>query len=175
MRTYGPTTRVGFGDAVTPGPEAVEFPTLLGMPPPRLRAHPRETVVAEKLEAMVTLGLSNSRMKDFFDLTVLARTFPFDGPVLLAGVAVTFGRRTLIPAALPVALDNLFAADEAKQRQWEAFRKRGGPAVAGTVGDLGGVVAELATFLAPVLASAAAGAAFPRRWAPGGPWVPWTD
>lgn len=60
---------VGFGDAVTPAPEPVEYPTILPeLPAPRLRAYPRETVVAEKLEALVTLGIANSRMKDYFDL-----------------------------------------------------------------------------------------------------------
>src|SRR6185295_7741842 len=65
-------------------PEAivVDFPPLLDFPPPRLRAYPRETVVAEKLEAMVQLGIANSRMKDFFDLSFLARNFEFDGELL---------------------------------------------------------------------------------------------
>ena len=68
---------LGFGDVITPKAETVEYPTLLGMDPPRLRPYPRETVVAEKLEAMVKLGIANSRMKDFFDLSVLARSFGF--------------------------------------------------------------------------------------------------
>lgn len=76
---------VGFGDAITPGAEEVEYPTLLGMAPPRLRAYPKETVVAEKLEAMVQLGLANSRMKDFYDLLVMSRTFAFEGEPLRRG------------------------------------------------------------------------------------------
>lgn len=56
---------VGFGDAITPGTQQVVFPVLLDAPPPRLRAYPQETVVAEKIEAAVRLGLANSRMKDF--------------------------------------------------------------------------------------------------------------
>jgi hypothetical protein len=76
---------VGFGDAITPKAEDVEYPTLLGMNPPHLRAYPRETVVAEKLEALVKLGMVNSRMKDFFDLAILARSFSFVGAVLRAG------------------------------------------------------------------------------------------
>lgn len=164
---------VGFGDAITPAAEAVEFPTLLGMDRPRLRAYPRETVVAEKLEAMVQLGLTNSRMKDFYDVVVLARTFAFAGPVLVDAVRATFGRRkTALPAVPPVALTDAFAADDAKRRQWAAFRKRGGSEVGKVVGDLDGVVAEVRAFLAPVLAAAAGGGGFPLRWPPGGPWVP---
>jgi predicted nucleotidyltransferase component of viral defense system len=84
---------VGFGDAITPGPVTVSYPTLLGMESPRLRAYPRETVVAEKLEAIVKLGLANSRMKDFYDLHVLAERFPFEGPIVCDAIAATFARR----------------------------------------------------------------------------------
>ncbi len=167
---------VGFGDAITPAAEAVEFPTLLGMGRPRLRAYPRETVVAEKFEAMVSLGLANSRMKDFYDVVVLARSFPFAGPVLVEAVRATFGRRkTPVPAAPPVALTDAIATDEAKLRQWAAFRKRGGPEVGKVVGEFDGVVAEVRAFLAPVLAAAAGAADFPSRWEPGGPWEPGSD
>jgi predicted nucleotidyltransferase component of viral defense system len=162
---------VGFGDAITPAAEAVEFPTLLGMDRPRLRAYPRETVVAEKLEAMVLLGLTNSRMKDFYDVVVLARTFTFDGPDLVRAVRATFDRRkTTLPAAPPVALTDAFAADDAKRRQWAAFRKRGGSEVEKVVGDLDGVVAEVRGFLGPILSAAAMNGEFSFQWPPGGPW-----
>ena len=72
---------IGFGDVITPGPTEIEYPTLLNFPPPVLRAYPRETVVAEKLEALTALGLLNSRMKDFFDLALLSRMYPFEGHV----------------------------------------------------------------------------------------------
>ncbi|HEY5704870.1 MAG TPA: nucleotidyl transferase AbiEii/AbiGii toxin family protein [Terrimicrobiaceae bacterium] len=84
---------VGFGDAVTPGPQAVEFPALLDFPAPQLRSYPTYTVVAEKLEAMVLLGEANSRMKDFYDLWFLSRTFEFDGPTLVGAIRATFNRR----------------------------------------------------------------------------------
>jgi predicted nucleotidyltransferase component of viral defense system len=70
---------IGFGDAVTPPPEEIEYPTILKMPAPRLRAYPREAVIAEKFHAMVVLGVRNSRMKDFFDLALIARTFTVEG------------------------------------------------------------------------------------------------
>lgn len=83
---------VGFGDAVTPEASEIEFPTLLGTTPPRIRAYPRETVVAEKIHAMVHLGIANSRMKDFFDVWFLARGFAFDGRLLSEAMRRTFER-----------------------------------------------------------------------------------
>jgi predicted nucleotidyltransferase component of viral defense system len=70
---------VGFGDAVVPAPEEVAFPTLLGMPAPQLKAYRRETVVAEKFEAMVKLGMLNSRMKDFYDVWELSQKIRLRG------------------------------------------------------------------------------------------------
>lgn len=92
---------VGFGDVVTPGVLEVVFPTLLDLPAPRLRAYTRETVVAEKLEAIVQLGLANSRMKDFYDLIILSRMFEFQGPTLARAILATFSRRkTSVPRKL---------------------------------------------------------------------------
>jgi len=84
---------IGFGDVITPDPTEVEYPTLLGFPAPVLRAYPRETVVAEKLEALTALGLLNSRMKDFYDLALLSRMYPFEGRSLSAAVSATFHHR----------------------------------------------------------------------------------
>lgn len=160
---------VGFGDAVTPAPEVVDYPSLLGMEAPRLRAYPRETVVAEKLEAMVTLGLANSRMKDFYDLLVLARTFPFGGALLVTAITATFSRRqTALGAELPVSLSSAFAEHDSKQKQWAAFLRRSG--LAGQSLPLGVVIAELARFLLPPLGAATRGEHFLPSWRPGGPW-----
>ena len=161
---------VGFGDVITPRAEVVEYPTLLGMDPPRLWAYPRQTVVAEKLDAMVQLGLTNSRMKDFFDLLVLARTFPFEGPLVRDAVAATFARRkTPLPGQVPVALTEAFGQDESKRKQWAAFCNRGG--LTGQAGELIDVVAELEVFLWPPLAAVSESAPFPQVWRPGGPWM----
>jgi predicted nucleotidyltransferase component of viral defense system len=84
---------VGFGDVITPQAIDVDYPALLEFPAPHLRAYPRETVVAEKLEAIVHLGLANSRMKDFYDLMVLSRSFTFEGDVLVRAIRATFERR----------------------------------------------------------------------------------
>jgi predicted nucleotidyltransferase component of viral defense system len=158
---------VGFGDAVSPGVVEVDYPTLLGAPPPRLRAYPREAVVAEKLQAMVHLGIANSRMKDFFDVWFLARTYAFDGNLLSTAIRATFERRgTALPAEPPVAFTDLFHQDATKKAQWRAFMARSRL----TNAALESVVADLAAFLEPPLAAARAAAAFDADWVPLGPW-----
>ena len=162
---------IGFGDAITPGAESVAYPTLLGMEPPWLRAYPRETVVAEKLEALVKLGMANSRMKDFFDLAVLGQLFVFQGPVLRDAIVATFQRRgTAVPTEPPIALGDAFAKDGAKLVQWKAFVSRNG--LEGKARDLEEVVGEVAGFLGPPLVAAAKGEGFEWRWEPAGPWRP---
>ena len=113
---------VGFGDALPVAPEEITFPVLLDMTAPKLRAYARETVVAEKLEAIVKLGMLNSRFKDYFDLHYLAQRFPFDGELLAKSIAATFERRgTALPTGLPAGLTPTFSSDPAKIRGWQAF------------------------------------------------------
>jgi hypothetical protein len=114
---------IGFGDIVTPAPSDTDYPTLLEFPPPRLLAYPKETVVAEKLEALVKLGIANTRMKDFYDLDILSRTFAFEGKTLAKSIQNTFQKRgTDFPiAGLPVAFTSEFYEDANKKRQWTAF------------------------------------------------------
>jgi predicted nucleotidyltransferase component of viral defense system len=159
---------VGFGDVITPEGVVVDLPSLLDFPAPRLRVYPRETVVAEKLEAMVRLGHANSSMKDLYDLAVLSRTFPFEGDVLVRAIEATFARRsTPLPSGLPVALTPEFTDDRAKNTQWNAFvRKSGAP----DIGDLSAVAAAAARFVERPLAAALAAGSLARQWAPGGPW-----
>lgn len=114
---------VGYGDAVTSGPEDVEYPTLLGdLPAPKLRVYPRETVVSEKLEAIVSLGMANTRLKHFFDIRMLIREGGLNSNVLGKAIATTFARRrTELPNEVAAALSDEFASDEAKRKQWKAF------------------------------------------------------
>jgi hypothetical protein len=114
---------VGYGDAVTPGPEEAVYPTLLDdHPAPRLRVYPRAAVAAEKLEAIVSLGMANSRMKDYFDLRALAREGVLDARQLGDAIAATFqSRQTLVPENMPLGLSDEFAHDTTKQTQWKAF------------------------------------------------------
>lgn len=119
---------IGFGDAVTPEPIEVFFPTILDdSPAPLLKAYPKETVIAEKLETIVSLGMINSRMKDYFDLYVLLREPASDGSVILEAIARTFARRgTMIPNGLPIGLSDEFAENPLKVLQWRAFLTKNG-------------------------------------------------
>ncbi|OYU27568.1 MAG: hypothetical protein CFE41_09835 [Burkholderiales bacterium PBB2] len=114
---------VGFGDAVTPGPQTAAYPTLLNdFPAPTLRVYPVYTVIAEKYQAMVMLGQANSRMKDFFDLAVIAQRTELEGATLAAAIAATFARRQSdLPTDPPLALTRAFSQDRSKLRQWQAF------------------------------------------------------
>jgi predicted nucleotidyltransferase component of viral defense system len=113
---------IGFGDSVEPGLETIDYPVLLDLPAPKLRAYAPETVIAEKFQAMVALGRANSRMKDFYDIWILSRTFRFDEDRLARAITATFARRqTAIPISAPDALTSGFADDPLKQRQWAAF------------------------------------------------------
>ena len=155
---------IGFGDVVTPGVVEAEFPTLLDFPAPRLRTYPRETVVAEKFEAVVRLGIANTRMKDFYDLWAMATTFAFDGESL----AATFDNRgTPLPTEPPLALRSEFTADTEKQAQWSAFlgRIEISPAV-----SLESITEVLRRFLLPPAYAAARGESFEQGWPAGGNW-----
>ena len=151
---------VAFGDAIEPDAELIDYPVLLDLPAPRLRAYARETVVAEKFQAMVALGRANTRMKDFYDVWVLSKTHAFDADRLSRAIAATFARRnTVVPIEAPDALTPAFAADAPKQAQWRAFIA----ALELAPADLGVVVAELADFLTPHARAASALAATKRR------------
>ena len=117
---------VGFGDAVTPAPEEVRYPVLLDdLPAPHLRAYPKYTVVAEKFHAICLLGMTNTRMKDYFDLDVLLQGSELDPDELRRAIEATFERRKMaMPTVLPVGLSDTFCADPTKQTQWKAFLKK---------------------------------------------------
>jgi len=159
---------IGFGDAVVPGPDEAQYPVILGeMPAPLLRVYPRYTVVAEKLEALTSLGMLNSRMKDYFDLWVLARYTDFNGAVLSQAVAATFDRRrTVIPTGVPIGLSDEFITDPQKEKQWQAFLRKN----AIDSMSLAAVIADLRTFLLPVLATAAANGRHKVNWRAGDKW-----
>jgi len=114
---------VGIGDAVTPGPEEIQYPTILDdFPTPNLRAYPVFTIAAEKLESIVRLGMANTRMKDFYDLWMFAECLTLDDPTLASAIAATFECRTAArPPETPIAFSSEFSGDAIKQRQWDAF------------------------------------------------------
>jgi hypothetical protein len=152
---------VGYGDAVTPGPDEALYPTLLDeFPAPRLRVYPKTTVVAEKLEAIVNLGIANSRMKDFYDLRALAVEGKLGTAQLADAIAATFARReTPLPHDLPLGLSDEFAHDRAKIAQWKAFLNKNRL----TAPDLHVVIAEIRQWLQTPLTLARQQAAKRKR------------
>lgn len=161
---------IGFGDVVTPAPEEVDYPTLLAFPAPRIRAYPKESVIAEKLQAMVALGIANSRMRDFYDVWMMSRAFEFGGSLLARAIKATFERRgTEIPIATPLTLTAEFAGDPDKVRQWAAFLQRSG--LGGGNVEFAWIIGDLRTFLISPLSAAASGVDFHDIWPAGGPWV----
>jgi predicted nucleotidyltransferase component of viral defense system len=161
---------VGFGDAITPAATDLNFPTLLGdMSAPNVLAYPTETIVAEKVEAMVDHGISNSRMKDFTDIAMAARRVTFDGDSLVAALRATFHRRrTPFVEGEIVALSDRFVQDASAQANWKAFARRNRPR---DFESLGQVVSELRAFLRAPIEHARTGESFAARWNPGGPWI----
>jgi hypothetical protein len=160
---------VGLGDAVVPEAEWLNYPTLLGLPSPRLRAYRPETMIAEKVQAMVLLGSKNSRMRDFFDIDALATRQSFEGRLLTAAVRATFARRsTALPETIPLALTPEFGATPEKQTQWRAFCRKSGVTTAPE--NFQEVVERLAVFLVPVLEAARSESRLRAKWSPGGPW-----
>ena len=116
---------IGFGDAATPAPEEIEYPTILDLPAPKLRAYHPATVIAEKVNAMIVHGVMNSRMKDFYDLYILLNHMNLDDDLLAKAIRATFDRRKIaLPKQLPVAFTADFLEDGIKETQWKAFLNR---------------------------------------------------
>ena len=160
---------MGFGDVVIPKPTKINYPTLLDFPAPSIRACPPETVVAEKFQTMVRLGIANSRMKDFYDLYVLSRNFIFDGNTLVRAIKATFKRRnTEIPIEPPLALTDEFGHDDVKSVQWNAFVRKGG--LEEGVPALPEVLSCLRDFLLLPMDAASGRGSAPRNWGKGGRW-----
>ncbi len=158
---------IGFGDVIYPEPEELEVPGMLNLPEPRLLCYSRESTIAEKFEAMVKLGMLNSRMKDFHDIWLLSRQFDFDGAELAEAINLTFEQRgTAMPTEIE-AFTDLFIS--AKQAQWAAFRKRLG--YDGTPDSFKDIVAQVGRFLSPIVAAHTKGKARPAKWAAPGPWT----
>ncbi|MFB0516498.1 MAG: nucleotidyl transferase AbiEii/AbiGii toxin family protein [Candidatus Neomarinimicrobiota bacterium] len=161
---------IGQGDPVTPKAKKITYPTLLEFPAPEILAYPPESVVAEKLEALVSLGIVTSRVRDLYDLLLLASSFDFEGSILVRAIKATFSKRgTMIPREAPAVLTDEFARTEEKQRQWNAFLTRS--RLEASHLELVDVIELLRKFLLEPLASAADEEKFSLKWIAGGPWV----
>ncbi len=140
---------VGFGDIVTPSPEIIEYPSLLDFPKPKLRAYSKYSVIAEKVEAIVKLGIANSRMKDFYDVWLLSKLHEYEYSTLKQSLENTFQQRvTNIPKNRPVALTAEFYGDTQKQQQWKAFVRKSKIKVAPE--NLESLTNELSAFILPI-------------------------
>lgn len=160
---------IGFGDVVVPSPRKQDFPALLALEPAHIYVYPKEAVVAEKLNTVVSLGVMNSRMKDFYDLWFLASCFAFDGTALVAAIRATFnGRSTTYPSGLPLALQPGFLSVPQRAVQWRAFLRKGRLVAPIEVAAL---IKLLRAFVEAPLASAAGAGTTPCCWLPGGPWT----
>jgi predicted nucleotidyltransferase component of viral defense system len=161
---------IGFGDVITPATDEMEYPSLLGLPCPRIRAYPKETVIAEKLEAMVVLGMVNTRMKDFYDVWMMSRELQFDGRTLTQAIQATFQRRrSELPHTSPTAFTDEFAGNYDKGRQWNAFLSRNRLDVGDMV--LTQIIRQIHLFLMPPILAAANKQEFEEMWPARGPWV----
>jgi len=152
---------IGFGDVIVPSPETLEYPTLLDMDSPMIKAYSKESVIAEKFEAMLYLAELNSRMKDFYDIYSLCTSFDFDGRVLYEAVLQTITRRGTNTPAEPTVFDKAFADNNDKSTQWGAFKRR-----TSVGGDLGfpEVADMIGVFLKPLYECIVSEREFTGRW-----------
>ena len=160
---------IGFGDVIVPGPGKVAYPALLEFPPPELNGYTMETTIAEKYQAMVKLGVLNSRMKDFYDIWMLSRTFDFNGEVLAEAIERTFMNRKTDLTNNPAIFDLSFGRDDIRQVQWQGFIKKS--RLINVPGDLGDVVACIKMFLGPPVRSLVDRRTFKSTWKASGPWI----
>ena len=158
---------VGFGDCVYPDAVIEEYPRLLdSFPSPCILVYPRCTVVAEKFEAIVSLGMLNSRVKDYFDIWLLSENFDFDYPVLSQAIEGTFMRRgSDLPDGLPIGLTKEYSQDAMKLSQWSAFIRKVSPLR--KPASLQECVERMASFRHPFLC---VGEAAPVKWEAGKRW-----
>ena len=159
---------VGFGDIVFPSELDVKYHTILDFPAPALKGYTRESIIAEKFQAMIKLGELNSRMKDFYDIWLLSKQFDFTGNVLAEAITKTFKiRKTEIPAQ-PTVFKKSFSEDQTRETQWRAFLKRA--VLASMPYSFHKIMTEIKSFLSPVSSAIAAQKPFQKKWKNPGPW-----
>jgi len=160
---------IGFGDVIYPNPSVITYPAMLDFESPQLIGYPKETVIAEKFEAMTKLGQLNSRMKDFFDVHVLAMQFEFDANVLGQAIAKTFANRGTKLEVAPTVFKPVFFEDSVKQTQWKAFVRKS--KLTGAPDAFAVLVQKNREFLEPLCQMIASDRSPSGHWNPGGPWI----
>ena len=151
---------IGFADVVTPAPQKMEYPILLDFPAPQIYGYPRETITAEKFQAMIVLGMANSRMKDFYDLCMMFEEFEFDGLTMQDALQRTFQNRdTELPMETHVIFLPEFA--ENKTAQWNAFTRK---VKRQDYADMKQVINTIKEFFGPILAASQRGIPFDKNW-----------
>ena len=159
---------IGFGDVIVPKANKFTYPTILGFPAPILRGYSKESTISEKFQAMVKLGLLNSRMKDFYDIWFLSQKFDFKGQTLSNALRKTFVNRNTDIVSNPVVFENSFASDKDKQKQWQAFIQR--TRLSDTPKKFIEVINKLKLFISPVIFALAENIDFQKNWKAPGPW-----
>lgn len=160
---------VGFGDIVFPKTRAINYPVILDLPNPHLKGYPVESVISEKFEAMVKLGLLNSRMKDFFDIWLTMHQFDFNGANLAGALKKTFDHRKAdLPKARPLFAEEIYDERSDRQTLWKAFLRKGD--ITNAPDKLGTIAEEIEDFLAEPLDALNKGSEFTKEWKSSGPW-----
>ncbi len=159
---------IGFGDVIVPGPRKVVYPVLLDFPVPRLNGYTMESTIAEKFQAMVKLGVLNSRMKDFYDIWILSRTFDFRGETLAEAVDKTFKNRNTPIIVNPAVFDPSFGKDGDRKAQWRGFTRK--VKLKNTPEAFEDIVAAIKMFLEPIAINLNERVTFLKIWMAPGPW-----
>lgn len=159
---------ISIDDAVVPDPEWVDYPTLLDLDAPRVLAYQPTTALAEKYETIVSKGLTNSRLRDYYDIWLLSDSHSHVGSELAAAISATFAHREApLSSEVPPGLTEAFYASSDAQSRWRSFlvtRRINAP------GDLADVCEAIVAFIMPPAAAAAAGLPFASTWDPSSGW-----
>ena len=160
---------VGFGDIIFPKPQAIDYPTILSLPKPHFKGYPIESVVSEKFEAMVKLGLLNSRMKDFYDIWLMIRQFNFNGSDLAEALKRTFEhRKTNLPAGKPLFAEEIYDEKSDRQTLWKAFLSKSN--IKHAPEKLAIIAKEIEDFVIEPLGALNKGIEFSKEWKASGQW-----
>ena len=160
---------VGFGDIIYPNPKTINYPVILDFPKPHLKGYPAESVVSEKFEAMLKLGLLNSRMKDFYDIWLMMRQFDFNGLKLIEALKRTFRhRKTSLPQHKPLFAEEIYDEKSDRQMLWKAFLRKGD--IKHAPEKLSTTAREIENFLIDPLDAVNKSRVMNEEWKALGPW-----